>query len=481
MSILDEAAEQVHVLSLANRAAALLYPGEPGSRQPVHTVYGGAHLYKADTTRRLGVAALRSMDAWARDAVEFARAVGFVPEADLRAKNARELQAAFDRNPAALRDDDPSGWLATAVYSRVRAKLQREPVEDFRIDFEDGFGARPFEEEDEFARGAAKELARATAEQTAPPFVGIRIKSLNEEWTERAARTLEIFVDTLVAETRGRLPPLFVVTLPKVTVAEQPRTLALLLELLEKRHGLEASRLKMEIMIEATQALLGRDGRSPLRDFLEACGGRCVGAHLGTYDFTASCNITAAYQSMDHPMCDLARGMMVLAYAGTGVFLSDGATNVMPVGPHKGDSLTADEVEENRASVHRAWRLSHAHIRRSLQGGLYQGWDLHPAQLPVRYATYYSFFLEGFVAAAERLRNFVEKAAQATLVGDVFDDAATGQGLLNYFLRALYGGAIGLDEIEVTGLTRDEIALRSFAKILQSRRTRVRPSAPSRS
>jgi citrate lyase beta subunit len=473
MNVLDEAAAQVHVLRLANRAAARLYPGEPGSRQPVHTVYGGAHLYKADTTRRLGVSALRSMDEWARDAVEFARAVGFVPEADLQGKDARDLQSAFERDSAALREDQPSAWLAMSVYGRVRAKLQREPVEDFRIDFEDGFGARPSDEEDEVARRAAKELARATVEQAAPPFVGIRVKPLNEEWTERAARTLEIFLETLVTETRGRLPPMFVVTLPKVTVAEQPRTLALLLDLLEKRHGLEPGRLKMEIMVEATQALLGPDGRSPLRDFLEACGGRCVGAHLGTYDFTASCNITAAYQVMSHPMCDLARGMMVLAYAGTGIFLSDGATNVMPVGPHKGDSLTAEEIEDNRASVHRAWKISHGHIRRSLEGGLYQGWDLHPAQLPVRYATYYAFFLEGFAAAAERLRNFVEKAAQATLVGDVFDDAATGQGLLNYFLRALYGGAIGLDEIESTGLTRDEIALRSFAKILQARRQRI--------
>ena len=195
-------------------------------------------------------------------------------------------------------------------------------------------------------------------------------------------------------------------------------------------------------MVETTQSLLGADGRSPLPAFLDACAGRCRGAHFGTYDFTASCNITAAYQTMDHPWCDLAKGMMMLAYGGTGLFLSDGATNVMPVGPHRGDALTAAETEQNRAVVHAAWRLAHRHIRRSLEGGFYQGWDLHPGQLPVRYATCFAFFLEGFAPAAERLRNFVEKAAQATLVGDVFDDAATGQGLLNYFLRALNSGAI---------------------------------------
>ncbi len=475
MSLFDDASEQLNLLRRANQAASRSYPGERASRQPVHTVYGGAHLFKSDTTRRLGVLAVESMDDWAPDAVTFARAVGFVPDGELVGVDAPELLAAYERDAAGLRRTHPARWLAISVYQRVRAKLAREPVEDFRIDFEDGFGARPFAEEDEAAERAAVELARAMADGGAPPFVGIRIKCLNEEWTERAARTLELFVARLLAETGGRLPPHFVVTLPKVTIGEQPRALAALLDVLERRHRLEPGRIAIEIMIEATQALLGPDGRSPLRDFLDACQGRCVGAHLGTYDFTASCNITAAYQSMDHPMCDLARAMMVLAYAGTGIFLSDGATNVMPVAPHKGAAPSAQQLDQNRAAVHRAWRLSHRHIRESLRQGLYQGWDLHPAQLPVRYAAYYAFFLEGFAPAAERLRNFVEKAAQATLVGDVFDDAATGQGLLNYFLRALHGGAIGLDELEATGLTREEIGLRSFAKVLRARRERLSP------
>ena len=92
--------------------------------------------------------------------------------------------------------------------------------------------------------------------------------------------------------------------------------------------------------------------------------------------------------------------------------------------------------------MHRAWRLHADDVRHSLVNGFYQGWDLHPAQLPTRYAAVYAFFLEGLDAASERLRNFVDKAAQATLVGDVFDDAATGQGLLNFFLRGINCGAI---------------------------------------
>jgi len=306
-----------------------------------------------------------------------------------------------------------------------------------------------------------------------PPFIGIRIKSFGEEWKLRGARTLELFVDTLLGDSGGLLPDNFVVTLPKITIAEQPRTLVRLLELLERRHGLAPGALRLELMIEVTQALLGPNGASPLPGFLQACEGRCTAAHLGTYDFTASCNITAAHQTMDHPMCDLAKGLMLLAYAGTGIFLSDGATNVMPVAPHRGTSLTREQLAENRAVVHGAWQLSYRHIQHSLQGGFYQGWDLHPAQLPVRYAACYAFFLRGLHAAGERLKNFVEKAAQATLIGDVFDDAATGQGLLNYFLRAINCGAIELADAERTGLLREELELRSFAKILEARRQRI--------
>jgi len=473
MSLTTLAASHFQALSQANRAFSGIYPGDRAARQPVHTVYGGAQLYKADTTKRLGELALASFEAYASNALELAIGVGFLAEADLVGLDPVTLAERYRADPAELRRLSPKGWLAQTVYERVRAKLAREAVEDFRIDFEDGFGARPDAEEDETAQRAASELARAMKQGITPPFIGIRIKSFGEEWKLRGARTLELFLDTLLTESGGALPENFVVTLPKVNIPEQPRTLVRLLEILESRHQLPPGSLRFELMVETTQALIGADGYCPLPSLLAAGEGRCVGAHLGTYDFTASCNITAAYQMMDHPMCDLAKGLMLLSYAGTGVFLSDGATNVMPVAPHRGKALSPDQIEENRAAVYGAWRLAHRHIRHSLEGGYYQGWDLHPAQLPVRYATCYAFFLEGLSSAAERLKNFVEKAAQATLVGEVFDDAATGQGLLNYFLRALNCGAIGLDDVERTGLTPSEVELRSFAKILAARRARL--------
>jgi len=152
------------------------------------------------------------------------------------------------------------------------------------------------------------------------------------------------------------------------------------------------------------------------------------------------------------------------------VWISDGATNVMPVPTHRGEDLSPEQVEENRRAVHDAMRLHYEHIRHSLMHGYYQGWDLHPAQFPTRYAAVYAFFLEGLDQAGQRLSNFVESAAQATLVGEVFDDAATGQGLLNYFLRAINCGAIDEDEATSrTGLTIDEIRTRSFLAILEGR------------
>ena len=402
------------------------FPGDSPARQPVHTVYGGAHLFKSDTPVKLGAVALRALNEHGSDPFAFGRVIG-------------------------IPDD-----LADTVYRRVVAKLQREPVEDFRIDFEDGYGNRPDDEEDGHAASAARQVAAGLKAGTLSPFIGIRIKPFSQELTRRSIRTLEIFLTTLL-ENGGKLPPWFVVTLPKIQLAEQVTMLADVFDALEPKLGLKAGTLKFEFMIETTQSILNENGVSNLPLFLGAARGRAVAAHFGTYDYTASCNITAAHQRMDHPACDFARHMMQVAYAGTGLWLSDGATNVMPIG----------SVEV----VHRAWKLHVDHIRHSLINAYYQGWDLHPAQLPTRYAAVYSFFLEGLAAATERLRNFIQKAGQATLVGDVFDDAATGQGLLNYFLRALNCGAITEDEALATGLTLEELRSRSFVKIMRDRRS----------
>ena len=429
-------------LRQANAAHAARYPGEPAPRQPVHVVYGGAHLFKASTVQRMGQLALSAVREYAPSPASFAAAVGL---------------------PA-------SSPLAEPVFTRTLEKLRREPVEDFRIDFEDGYGTRPDAEEDGHAVQVATELARGLREGTLPPFIGIRIKPLTEEMRARSFRTLEVCLTALAQQARDRFPYL-IVTLPKVTVPEQVEALTALLELLESELRIPGGSLKMELMIETTQSVIAADGAAALPRLVAAARGRCIGAHFGTYDYTAACNITAAHQRMSHPACDFAKQVMQVCLAGTGVVLSDGATSLMPIGPHRGSDLTEEQKEENKSVVHHAWRVAYADIQHSLVNGFYQGWDLHPAQLPVRYAAVYAFFLEGLDSAGRRLKSFIEKAAQATLLGDVFDDAATGQGLLNYFLRAMNCGAISAEEAQkMSGLTTEELRSRSFVKILAGRR-----------
>lgn len=377
------------------------YPGDSGTRQPVHTVYVPADAFAADTVRSWGRQALEAFDTHAGTPAELARALGVA-----------------------------DGALLADVHARVRAKLEREPIEDLRIDFEDGYGPRPDAEEDAAAVRAAELVAAAVADGSAPPYIGIRIKCMEAPVRARGIRTLELFLATLLAG--GGLPDGLVLTLPKVTYAAQVTALVRLLEDFERRAGLPAGRIGFEIQIETTQAILGPDGRATVALMIEAAEGRATGLHYGTFDYSASCGVSAAYQSMDHPVADHAKAVMQVAAAGTGVRLSDGSTNVIPTG--------------STEQVHAAWKLHHGLVRRSLARAYYQGWDMHPAHLPTRYAAVYAFYREGLEAASARLAAYVAKAG-----GDVMDEPATARALSGYVLRGLDCGAV--DPAEVTALT----------------------------
>jgi citrate lyase beta subunit len=373
--------------------------------------------------------------------------------------------------------DGQPGAFARTIRARVVEKLRREPVEDFRIDFEDGYGNRPDDEEDGHAQSVATEVAAGLDAGTLPPFIGIRIKPLSNELHGRSLRTLDLFVSRLATAGSRRLPPHFVVTIPKVMAPGQAAAVDRACTALERRLRLRKGVIGLELMIETPQSILSADGTSALRGLVAAGGGRVTGAHFGTYDYTALCGITASWQHMRHGACEFAKHMMQVGLAQTGVRLSDGATNIMPIAPHRPTSdrpLTEAQRRANQLAVHRAWKAHFDDVRHSLVNGFYQGWDLHPAQLPTRYAAVFAFFLSARPAATARLRNFVEKAAQATLVGDVFDDAATGQGLLNFFVRGLSSGALTMDEARETGLTIDELQSRSFLRILENRRAAAR-------
>lgn len=462
-------------LSAANTEFASAYPGDPIDRQPVHTVYGGAQLFSHDIAQKLGGAARRALDEYAPDFAAFARAIGLAGAERLPAVPAerQRLEARMSADLEAVRKAEPQAFLAYTLHARLLEKLEREPVEDFRIDFEDGYGNRLDAEEDGHAIADAEAVALGMQKRSLPPFIGIRIKPFTEELRLRGIRTLDLFLGTLLHATDGKLPANFVVTLPKVTVPEQVGALVEMFERLEREHALTPGILRMEIMVETPQSVIAPDGTIPLRRYIAAAKGRCRSAHLGVYDYTASVQVTALYQGPAHPACGFARHAMQVALAGTGVTWSDGATTLMPVAPHRapeGGRLSPVQLEQNRKAVHDAWRAHYEDVRRALREAYYQGWDLHPAQLLTRHAAVTAFFLEGRDEAGERLRKFVEKAAQATLVGNVFDDAATGQGLLNFFLRGISCGALTEAEAIATGLTLDELRGRSFVKILKGRR-----------
>lgn len=423
-------------LADANASFAKRYPGVRLARQPVHTVYGGANLYGPDAAGKLGRLARAHFDLYAPDPGALAAPLGI--------------------NDASL---------AARIHERVREKLTVEPVEDHRVDFEDGYGSRSDDEEDGHAVAAARSMATSGV---LPAGVGIRIKALTEEAKHRALRTLDIFMSTLVDE-RGDLPDGFAVTLPKVTSPEQVSALADVLDQLESRLGLAAGAVRIEIMIETIQSILSPNGTAGIPPLVAAGRGRVSVAVLGTFDYTASCNIASTWQDHDHPAADFARHMMQVSLTGTEVALCDGVTNVMPIGPHRGDNLTEAQRQENRRVVYAAWKEHFDNIQHSLRLGFFQGWDLNPAQIPVRFAAVYFFFLDGLEDSTARLRTFVDRAAQASMVGNTFDDAATGQGLVNYFVSGVNCGALTAADVEATGLTMEELAGRSFLRIVENR------------
>jgi citrate lyase beta subunit len=441
-------------------------------RQPMHVVYGGGHLFQAGTIPKLGLLAVRHMMEYAEDCFEFADGIG-LPESNQvpASRNARmTLLRRFAKLGAKARSFHPDAWTVYSVHRRVLDKLRRQAIEDYRIDFEDGYGFRGNEEEDRHAVQAAEETVSGMAEHALPPCFGIRIKPLSEEWKGRGLRTLELYLSRLLTRTGGLLPSNFVVTLPKVHGPREVDLLERTLVEIEKRSDLPPGTIRMELMVETPTLLLNAEGRCGIRAAVEASGGRCRGLHLGLYDFLSMMDVVSSAQSYIHPLTDHLRAVTKTATAGSGLWLSDGATNRIPVGPHRGDRLTKVQKEANRASVNEGWREVARHVEHSLRMGYTQGWDLHPSQLAPRFAVVFAHFLREEVSAAARLRSFLETAAQAMLRGQQFDDVATGQGLLNFFLQGAACGALSESSLLAAGLTKQELHTRSFAAIIEGRR-----------
>jgi citrate lyase beta subunit len=390
MTGLDEGvyAELDRLLTPVDALRLTRYPGEWPQRQPVHTCYVPADAVVPGLAAAWGTAALEALDEHG------------LPDLGL------------DRA------------LVEEALPRVRAKLADEPVEDLRVDGEDGYRGTADHEDDDVLRAAALVAADAAA-GTAPPSIGIRAKSLEAPTRRRGVRSLDLFLGALGAEGPRRA----VVTLPKVTDVDQVKAFLPVLGALEAAHGVA---LDLELQIETPQAVLGPDGTATLARMVHVAGPRLVGLHYGTYDYSAALGIAAAHQASDHPAADFAKQLMQVAVAGTGVHAVDGSTNVLPVGP--------------REQVHAAWRLHAGLVRRALERGLYQGWDLHPAQLVTRYVATYVFFRAALPAAAGRLAAYLDRSD-----GGVLDEPATARALAAVVLRGLDCGAVDDAEVRAAG------------------------------
>ncbi len=391
------------IVAPADARMARLYPGDDGRRQPIHTVYVPADQVTPDLTRRWGAEARLALDEYAPTPQAFGQALGLSENASYPL------------------------W-GDGVWDGVLHKLASEPIEDLRIDLEDGYGTRDDETEDRDAIAAARALVSVHELGDAPPYCGIRFKSFEAATRRRGLRTLDLFLGEILES--GELPAGFVVTLPKVTSVEQVHAMVEACARLETAYGLRERRLRFEIQIETAQSILAYDGSALVAQLVHESDGRCTGLHFGTYDYTAALGISAGEQAMDHPAAEHAKNVMALAAAGTGVRLSDGSSNFLPVG----------------SLVHEAWATHARLVRRSLERGFYQGWDLHPAQLPTRFAATYLFFRDDIYYLMARLRGYLGLGA-GDEPGQYLDEPATAQALAQFVLRGVDCGALSLEDV----------------------------------
>ena len=382
------------LLTAADAAVTARHGRPPPARQPVHTVYVPAD--------RVGPHPVRAYGAQALD----------VLFRHVAAPDGLAEVTGIDRD------------LVWEVFPRLLRKLRAEPVEDLRIDLEDGYGLRPDDVEDADALSATARLLASADE--APPWWGVRVKSLEPTTRRRALRSLDLVLGSVLEA--GDLPAGFVVTLPKVSSVDQVAAMGLACERLEAAHGLPAGRLRFEIQVETPEAVIAPDGTVTVARAVATGGGRVSGLHFGTYDYSAALGIGAAQQSLDHPVADHAKAVMQVVAAATGVQVADGSTNVLPVG--------------GTAAVHAAWRLHARLVRRSLERGIPQGWDLHPAQLVTRYLATFAFYRESLGPAGRRLSAYLAGTSTGVL-----DEPATVRALAGPLLRGLRCGAVDEDEV----------------------------------
>ena len=396
--------------------------------QPSGTLYGGAQRFKEGTFAKLGEQVHTFFGRYVDSDDAFVACFGVPTSASV----------------ASLRD-------------RLRGSLQRAPLEDVRVDFEDGYGPHDDQEEDAHAVLVGEAFAERRG-SVWPTRVGIRVRSLESATAKRALRTLALVVDTMVARgwRPGREP--FRVTIPKVTHLQEIAMAARALERLEADHGLPDKSFVLEAMVETPDAFLDREGRVPIVVWPSMARGRMSALHFGAFDYLSSIGVPAGSQSLDHPACLHARALLALVATRAHVEVSDGTFLEIPVGPHREATNGSLEEGENQEVVARALRHHAGRVRRQLAEGFAQGWDLHPGQVVSRRAAVLMAYVEGRDEVLRRMNAFLVAGARAARSGTSFDDAASARSLLAT-LRS--GIKLGLDDADLVaafvGLEVDDL------------------------
>lgn len=343
--------------------------------QPAHTCYVPADRVRTGEGRLWGEQARALLDAYAPDQTA--------------------LEAALGRR------------LAAGTYEHLLRILHERPVADLRVDVEDGFGYRGDADED----AALTAAVAALAEEPTPSY-GVRIKPFEGASVQRAVASLDLWLRS--CRQAGIAPG--VLTLPKVQDESQVSVALDVVQALEDRIG--GPQLAIELQVETAAAVVDAVGRVTVPLLLAAGRGRVTGLHFGTYDYTSAIGLAPQEQSIDAPLADAAKDLLQLSAAARGVAVSDGSSNLLPIG--------------GQAEVHAAWREHSRLVDRAMVRGLWQGWDLHPGQLVSRWATTVSFLAERLPEVQQRL------AGQRT---DVADEPATARMLRAFAERAT---ALGL-------------------------------------
>lgn len=433
LSLFARTIEALEQENLKRQQVALELKFRRHSPQPIHVVYGGAQLFKESTLQNLPL-------------------------------KAREYFAQYVADAQSLRQLLGESWSeeeSQKIYATVNRKLTERAIEDFRIDFEDGYGVRDDSDEDADAVRCAHIVANyhnQLAAQDEAIAVGFRVKPLGQGTYKRSLKTLFLILNSYAQSRQNRHDQRhqLMITLPKVESALQVALVQDILAAAEHEYGLPHGFFQMEALIENCEAFMSvLHGRSQLLEIVHAAKGRMAGLHFGVYDFNAALGIAPSCQDLHNDASSAAKFLMQLAVGNCeNVGLSDGVINVIPV--RRDGQSDSDFVD--------ACRFNYLKMKKSVEAGFYQSWDIHPSQVWLRMTAMTEFVLRSLPDTIDRLITFHRAAQRAVKTGQVFDDRASVLGLVKFVKLAVASRIVKRDEL--VGRSETIMAWRDFEAMM---------------